>query len=136
MIKRIIALESEDLKGLMRVRNEFRFVNQADMIRMFVKILYPKSTVVLIYDSKKAFEVIPKLTIKKRDDFSSYMMGTMSDMVFVEFDSTLTASDWAFSFPTKSGIHWEIYMNAMLIRNEKGKIKPPKPIEKEESDGN
>lgn len=135
MIKRIIALESENLKGLMRVRNEFRFVNQSDLIRMFIKIFYPKSTVVLIYDSKKAFEIIPKLNIKKRDDFTAYMMGTVSDMVFVEFETPLTASDWAFSFPPKSNIHWEIYLNGMLIRNEKGKIKQIANGKKEENNG-
>lgn len=135
MIKKIISLESTNLKGLMRVRGEYRFVNTADLIRMFIKIFYPKTSVVVIYDCKKAFDEIPKLTIKKRDDFTCYMMGAVSDMVFVEFNSPLSASDWAFSFPIKSGIHWEVYSNGTLIRNEKGLVKPPKPKEEIKDDG-
>lgn len=134
MIKKIISLESNNLKGLMRVRGEYRFVNMADMIRMFVKIFYPKTSVVLIYDCKKAFATIPKLSIKKRDDYSSYMMGTLSDMVFVEFDTPLMAADWAFSFPAKSGIRWEIYASGVLVRNEKGLVKQPKIKEEDEND--
>jgi hypothetical protein len=134
MIKKVIPISTNNLKGLLRVKGEFRFVNNADLIQMFVKIFYPKIAVVVIYDCKKAFELIPKLTIKKRDDFTAYMMGTLSDMLFVEFDTPLLASDWAFSFPIKSGIRWEIYSNGNLIRNEKGVIKP-KPIEKGEEDG-
>jgi hypothetical protein len=130
MIKKIISLDSTDFRGLLHVFGEFRFVNQADIIKLFIRIFYPKTAVVVIYGCQKAFEDVPKLNIKKRDNFSTYMAGKMSDLAFVEFDSPLVASDWAFAFPVKSGIHWEVYSNGTLIRNEKGKVKPPKPAEK------
>lgn len=133
MIKQIVSLNSLDFRGLIRKRGEFRFVNQADMMRLFIRIFYPNTAVVVIYDCKKAFEIIPKLTIKKRDDFTSYMLGSMSDMVFVEFDTPLLASDWAFSFTIKSGIRWEIFNNGVLIRNDKGVVKalPPPKLEED-----
>jgi hypothetical protein len=132
MIKNLIPINTRNLKGLLKIRGEFRFVNQTDIMKLFVTMLYPKKSVVVIYNCKKAFETIPKLNIKKRDDFTTYMMGMTTDIVFVEFDAPLVASDWAFAIPPKSGIHWEVYSNGTLIRNENGVVKPPKIEEKEE----
>jgi len=121
-MKKLIVLNKKDFKGLLHIKNEFRFLNQQDIIKFLITILYKNKSVLVIYDCKKAFEVIPKLNIKKRDDFTIYMMGKLHDFLFIEFDSPLVASDWAFSFPTKERIHWEVYSNGILLRNEKGKI--------------
>jgi len=123
MIKTIISLNTEDLKGLLNHRGMYHFVDQSKIMLLFVRQFYNEKTVVLIYECKKAFQLIPKLNILKRDDFSSYMLGINSDLVFVEFDTILLAQDWVFSFPPKTDIHWEIYSNGKLYRNEKGKIK-------------
>lgn len=125
MIKKIVSLNSTNLKGLLHKRNEFHFVKQLDLIHLFITLFYPKGTVLIIYNGKKAFESIPKLIIKKRDDYTSYLLGMISDMVFVEFESPLIAADWAFSFPEKAQIEWGIFLDSTLIRNQKGVVKPP-----------
>jgi hypothetical protein len=130
MIKKVLSLNPQHLKGLLTVRGDYRFLDQSDLITLFINLFYQKKSVVVIYDSKKAFDSIPKLNIKKRDDFTTYMLGMTHDMVFVEFELPTLASDWAFSIPLKSGIRWEIYSNGVLIRNEKGVVKPPKSEEK------
>jgi hypothetical protein len=101
----------------------YHFLNTKDLLRFFIQIFYKDSAVAFIPDCKQAFNIIPKLNILKRDDFTVYEKSGIFDHVLIEFPDLKKAEDWCFSLPIKNQLNWEIYLNGKLYRNEKGLIK-------------
>ena len=98
------------------------FLNKIDLIEFFIKLAYPDEVVLILFDCKKAFTTIPKLIIKKRDDFSTYMLGISNDLVLIEFSDIKVAEDWAYSLPVESDLTYIIYNKGIAYRNDRGLI--------------
>jgi hypothetical protein len=108
--------------GLLKKRNGYHFLNSFDLIHNFITQFYPNDCVVVILDCKNAFKTIPKLNILKRDDLSTYLLGTFNEIVLIEFANIKVAEDYVFSFPNNL-IQYFIFNNCKLIRDEKGLTK-------------
>jgi hypothetical protein len=115
----------ENLKGLLKTFGEFTFLNRSDLIRLYLRVFYRQSVVVVIYTPKLALEYVPRIATLKRDNFLAYKKSITSDFIIVEFDSVAMAENWVFSFPSlsKIKIEFEIYEKLRLKRNERGEIK-------------
>jgi len=99
-----------------------QFLTYDDIVEFFVKLIYQNDIVLVLYNCKTAFLTVPKLTIKKRDDFSTYMLGISNDIAVIEFGNVKIAEDWAFSLPVDASIRYTIYRRGIAYRNEKGII--------------
>lgn len=117
--------EPKKYKGLLKTFGEFTFLRRSDLIRLYLEIFYPDSTVVVIYDPKLALEYVPRISMLKRDNFLAFLKCEQSDFIIVEFDNIGLAEDWVFSFPgrSKAEIRYEIYIDKRLIRSNEGRIK-------------
>jgi hypothetical protein len=112
----------KNFAGLINKYGPYHFLNTKDLIRFFIQSFYKENAVAFIIDCKEAFNTIPRLNILKRDDYTAYEKGIISDHLIIEFPELKKAEDWCFALPMKSQLKWEIYVNGRLIRNEKGII--------------
>lgn len=108
--------------GLLKKRNGYHFLNSFDLIHNFISQFYSDVCVLVLLDCENAFKTIPKLNMLKRDDLATYLLGTLNEIVLIEFANVKVAEDYAFSFPSNL-IKYFIFDNSKLIRNEKGLIK-------------
>jgi hypothetical protein len=122
-MKKIDPIVLNNEKGLLNKKGSYHFLNEENLIGLFIKIYYRQSVMIVLPDCMKAFETIPKLIVLKRDNFSAFRMGSISDYVFIEFESVKKAEDFVYSFPMKSKLKFFLFSNTRLIMTEEGKTK-------------
>jgi hypothetical protein len=113
---------SINLQGLIKKRKGYHFVNSIDLVKFFVKEIYPNECIVALLDCKAAFTSMPKLNILKRDDYSTYLMGLANDIVLIEFANILVAKDYVYSLPIDLKLPYIIFINGKIIETDKGKV--------------
>ena len=112
----------KNLKGLIKKRRGYHFLNSIDLLTYFINEHYADTCVAVLLDCRTAFATVPKLNILKRDDYTSYIMGLHNDYVIIEFANMSVAEDYVFSIPDVTGIRYLIFNEGKLMRNEKGLI--------------
>jgi hypothetical protein len=110
-------------KGLLRKSGDMQFVNQSEIMRVFLNLFYKNDVVVVLYNCPKHCEEIPKLQILKRDNWGAWWWATHNDTVIIKFESVPKAEDWVFSISRKAQAKWELFNKTVLIRNETGVVK-------------
>lgn len=122
-MKEINPIVLTDFRHFLKKKGGYHFINYHDLINLFVKVFYPKSVIIALMDSKHLFDLIPRLTIEKRNNYGAYTMGLVNDMVFIEMTDVKKAMDFLYSIPSKTKIKCYVYENGFCIANEKGKLK-------------
>lgn len=122
-------------KGLLRRSGNMQFINDNEIMRVFLSLFYKNDIVVVLHNCDKICDSIPKLAILKRDNWGAFYWASHNNTCIITFESVAKAEDWVFSISKNALAKYDLYDNTILIRNESGKVKPQKWDQIEEVEG-